>query len=140
MTRIRLDTVVAQKSLTQLRQKLGDLQPVMANIGESMVRATDNRFRDERAPDGSAWAPLAAATLKRKQRKGKILKINQETGNLRGTIIYQASGNSVEIGSVLPYSQYPQYGTRRHRARPYLGTSDQDLQAIQEIINRYIAN
>ena len=40
----------------------------MRAMGEHMINTTRERFRDEKAPDGTPWAPLSETTLKRKKR------------------------------------------------------------------------
>jgi phage virion morphogenesis protein len=110
----------------------------MADIGEYMLRQTDNRFRNEEAPDGTPWAPLATATLERKARRGKIRKILQEEGNLRTTLSYRASAQEVELGSIQPYSTYHQFGTSRMVARPFLGVSDEDREEIEAIVADWV--
>jgi phage virion morphogenesis protein len=155
LIQIKVDDSELQSAFAQLTQRMDDLQPVMTSIGEYMVRATDDRFRNQQDPEGNPWAPLSAATLAVK-RNNKILT---ERGRLRGSITYKATSNSVEIGTNLIYAPTHQFGaTIRAKnkkylywkgashpvkevvipARPFLGVSEQDEQKILGIIENYL--
>ncbi len=158
---VKVDDAELNAAFGLLIQHLGDLRPVMASIGEYMIRGTDDRFRDQRSPDGAAWAPLAASTLARK----KNSKILTETGRLRGSVTYQATATSVVVGTNVQYARYHQFGTAPYiirprqkkalywpgaahpvkqanhpglRSRPFLGVSPQDSQEILGIIQDFL--
>lgn len=104
--------------LRQLDRRLKDRPKINAIIGQTVVDLTDDRFRTQTDPDGNPWQDLRASTWRRKRRNGKILKILQEEGTLRDTIVYQADSQGVSIGSILPYAAIHQFGgTIRQRAR-----------------------
>lgn len=139
--RVQIDDLATQAALDQIRARLGNLQPFYKEVGEALVRSTDQRFRDERAPDGTPWAPLAEATLKRKERLGKILKILQQDGFMRGTIIYRETAQQVEVGTIQPYAKYHQFPNKRMpdpKNRPFLGISPQDERAIARLAREYL--
>lgn len=110
-------------------------------IGEELLLSTDERFDKETAPDGRPWEPLNAeyAAWKREfHGSDRILKLR---GYLRNTLRYQATDVSVAIGSNRVYSAIHQFGGqagRNHKttipARPYLGLSDDDVEAILEML------
>jgi phage gpG-like protein len=113
--RVQMNDAAVQRSLDELSGRIKNPSPLMKIIGEYMVRSTEDRFnRQGPAPEGSPWAPLAAATLRRK----KHPKILTESGALRGDIHYQLpSTHSVAIGpsSRIPYGAIQQLGGKIHR-------------------------
>lgn len=142
---IRVDDREIQQALGQLQTRLSNLLPVFKNIGEYMVLATTERFDKEVDPQGSSWHPLTTATIERKRRKGKILKILQQDGDLRRTIVYQASADQVEIGTNRIYGAIHQFGGQAGRgrsvtipARPFLGVSEAEQSEILAIIQDYL--
>ncbi len=58
LIQVKVDDSELQSAFAQLAQRMDDLQPVMASIGEYMVRATDDRFRNQQDPEGNPWASL----------------------------------------------------------------------------------
>ncbi|MDO4776308.1 MAG: phage virion morphogenesis protein [Cardiobacteriaceae bacterium] len=116
---------------------------VWKTIGEALLRSTKKRYAKQQAPDGTRWAPLSPqyAAWKKRHKKGrKILKLE---GEMRNTLNYQAGDASVAIGSDREYSSIHQFGGRfkafgQHNAvmpaRPFLGLSAEDEQAILDTI------
>jgi phage virion morphogenesis protein len=104
--------------LRKLNRKLENKVEINKRIGETLVTLTEDRFRTQTDPEGHPWQDLRASTWRRKRRSGGILKILQEQGTLRDKIAYEADGQSVSIGSNLPYAAiHPFGGTIRQRAR-----------------------
>ena len=116
-----------------------DRESLHADVGEYMLNATDARFEAERAPDGTAWAPLSPATLisqyesrgktkralKQRTRGGdisvtagfarflqakKILQDKGTRGGLRGDVSYEADGDAVRLGVSKVYGRIHQLG------------------------------
>ncbi|MBI2278152.1 MAG: phage virion morphogenesis protein [Dechloromonas sp.] len=52
-----------QQRLNEIIQKVGDMSPAMASIGELLSESTKVRFSTSTGPDGARWAPNAPATL-----------------------------------------------------------------------------
>jgi phage virion morphogenesis protein len=147
----------AIKRLSALTAKAANLRPAMQSIGEYMLRQTRGRFDSSTAPGGSPWAPLAASTIAaktksrdRKQKRGakRLYKrtranpgdILKDTFLLRDTITYQVEGDQVAIGTPQRYGVFHQLGTKRMRARVFLGVSVADRVEIQAIIRDYLSN
>jgi len=109
MTRIPLSFNLApgQQTLDAIARGLNDMGPVNKNMGEYMVGATERRFETSTAPDGSKWAPNSQLTLSRK--KGNKPGIG-ETLSLSTQIHYEATGNSLVIGSTMDYSSTFHFG------------------------------
>lgn len=134
-----------------LRELEGRREDMHADIGEYLVLAVDDRFREERAPDGTAWAPLSPATLLTKKGK-KILQEKGNRGGLRGSINYRATEDEVRIGSAKKYARVHQVGIGRRSsvrtgrvmpaipARPYLGISEVDREEVRAIMAEHLAD
>lgn len=103
-------------------------------IGEVLRKSTKARFSKQQAPDGSPWQPLSPQYAAYKRKRGYGKKILKMRGYLRGIPTVQATDASVSIGSNRIYAAMHQYGGRTRfgqiPARPYLGISDEDEQAI----------
>ena len=136
-----------------------DTSALMPRLGEYLLRSTQNRFKSQTAPDGTAWEALAPRTAKRK--KYNPDKVLIERGFLRKGMAWQLlNKTTVEVGSNLAYAAAHQFGmkqgyagrgkykTRRGSfpipwgdipARPFLGLSDQDERKIDAIIRSWAA-
>ena len=107
-----------QQFLRQLNLRLENKVEINRRIGQTVVDLTDDRFKTQTDPEGQPWQDLKPGTWERKRRTGGILKILQEQGTLRDTIVYEADSQGVSIGSNLPYAAIHQFGgTVRQGAR-----------------------
>jgi phage virion morphogenesis protein len=135
---VKYDDAGARAFITGLEGRLKSMVPALKQIGEHMLRVTEERFSREQAPDGSKWAPLKPSTLRRK--KGP--KILTESNELRGGIRWQLVGTTaIAIGTNKPYGRIHQLGGKAGRgrkttipARPYLGISSADQDEIAAIV------
>ena len=158
---VTLDDAPVRDALDRLSRASTDLTPLMRDIGEHLLNTTRERFVEQKAPDGTPWAPLSETTKKRKRRnKGKILT---ERGFLRGNLAYQAGRSEVQVGSPSIYAGTHQFGakkgsfthgpagseygstTQRRRipwgdipARPFLGLSDDDEAEILALVDDFL--
>ena len=133
---ITLNDAEIQAELKQLAAKLNDLTPFFRDVGETLLNATRDRFRRQTAPDGSPWAALSPAYAARKKRnRTKILTLY---GHLRGTLVKQADQDSLRIGTPLVYGATHQFGRGAIPARPFLGLSTDDRQALLDALNDYL--
>lgn len=135
---VTVDTAALRTGLAQRIKKLQDPTPILRDIGEYLVRATDRRFRAEQAPDGTPWAPNSEVTLARAlgagggltkrrtktgqrtltkaaERKLANKKILRASGALQDTIRYQLAegGRAVAVGTDRVYGAMQQFGGRR---------------------------
>jgi phage virion morphogenesis protein len=94
-----------------LLARLGEpgTQDLMPRLGEYLQRATQQRFDDQRRPDGEKWEDLKERYRRRKKyHQDKILTLR---GYLRRGIHYQVTGPSeVEVGSSTKYAAIHQFG------------------------------
>lgn len=136
------DLPLLRDSIETLREKLGDLTPLMDAIGGLLESGTRQRFTDKKAPDGTAWANLmpnserAKRNTKRKTEKGGGILVF--SGNLKQSITHHADPYSVTVGTPELYGVYHQFGTDDMSARPFLGLSDDDKSDIYELINEHL--
>lgn len=160
-----LDDARAQAVLANVERQVSNARPLMQEIGELLTETTKQRFVTSTAPDGSRWKPNAQATLlsyltKFRGSFGRSGRITQrgvgraagkrpligETRRLSSEIFYQASANEVTIGSGQKYSAIQQFGGQAGRggsvtipARPFMGLSSSDADAIESAAARFIA-
>lgn len=121
-----------------------DMSPVMKPFAEYMVKQTDDRFRNETAPDGSGWVPLAAATRARKSKLNKIDKILQQDGYLR--LVHPAADkDSAGIYSDKIYAAIHNRGGMAGKGRnvkipkrEFLGFSEADIKEFQDTIADFV--
>lgn len=114
MLEVAFDTSLTGKALSDLIERLDDLTTPLNDIAEYLHQSTDDRFRQQVAPDGSPWAPLAPSTLARK--KGN--KILRDKGTLQDTLRHSVSNNELSFGTDRPYGAIHQLGGKiEHAAR-----------------------
>jgi phage virion morphogenesis protein len=152
MLDVQVDDSQVGAVLAELIERLGDIRTPLNDIAEYLHQATDERFRQQVAPDGTPWAPLSPATLARK--KGS--RILRESGVLQDTMRHQVEGEELLFGTDRPYGAVQQFGqkagasgrTKRGApipwgdipARPYLGLSSADESEILAIVTNYLSN
>lgn len=117
-------------------------QQVAEDIGEMLVSATQQRFEDEKGPDGTAWKPSHRAEAE----GGKTLT---DHATLKNSIGYEASPNLVVVGSNMEYARAHQEGmdisilsTRRRvtlPARPFIGINEEDMVEARQIMIDFMA-
>ncbi|EJG1803524.1 phage virion morphogenesis protein [Vibrio parahaemolyticus] len=145
---VRLNDSEIQKAINQLIKRGSNLTPAMMEIGEELLISHDQRFRDQKSPDGVPWAPLSETTKSLKTKNiDTILVLN---GLLRGTLNYQASSDNLLFGSPLEYAATHQFGrtttpnsmipNKEIPARPFLGVDDGDREMILETLSDYLLN
>ncbi len=133
---VRIDDREVTALLQRLAAKAGNMKPLMTRIGAFYERRVLENFKAESAPDGSAWKPLAQDTMMMGLAKKKGWKRNgglsargkqyiqgkrilRESGDLEGSIHFQADSDSVTIGSSgsIPYAAIHQFGGQAGRGR-----------------------
>lgn len=142
----------------RLDAHLANMTPVFRDLGELLTRTTKVRVATGTAPDGSAWAaksPVTIETYRRREGGGDYARpLIGPSGRLSTEIFYEASPESVEIGSALIYAGVQQFGAAQGAfgsmangspipwgtipARPFLGISDQDEADIAATLTDYL--
>lgn len=133
---INYDDAQIAKALRQLQEATGNLKPVFEDIGEYLDLSHRERWDREEAPDGTPWEPLSPRYRARKLRKKKPDKILVYDQQLRDTLSYRATRDSLEFGSNLIYAASQHLGREEIKlpARPWLGVSEADRDGILAII------
>jgi phage virion morphogenesis protein len=140
---ININDAAVQAVFTAAIARLGDLTPMMADVGEYLQRRVDDGFRHERDPYGQPWAKLASSTLRQKVKQKRILKILQSRGTMRGTLTYQAGRDRVVVGFNVFYASFHNFGGKHLKKRQLLpdiqkGLPQQDIVAIENIAADYL--
>ena len=143
MAGVRLRVDVDDDVVRRRLEELGALRIprlAWAEIGQTLVASTLDRFESGRGPDDVPWRPSRRA----REEGGQTLV---DTSRLRDSIHHRASDDGVEIGTNVVYAAIHQLGSRddgsRPRgipARPYLGVDDGDRAAIRRIVERSVAS
>lgn len=157
MLRIQFNAAPVNDRLEAAGRALDDLTPVFQDIGEYMIEATRQRFRQGEAPDGSKWLPKSAVTLQRYRDRGDGNRPDPLIGasrRLSTEILKFVTKEAVEVGSNLEYAGVMQTGapqgafghdSRNHPipwgnipARVWLGVSESDEVAIVAIVDDHL--
>lgn len=164
---ITVDDAAVRAALAQLVKQLQSPRAALRDVGEALLRSTDEHFRQQRGPDGTPWPALSEVTLERRldarkgtrgkrglTKKGRTLlanaKILRDSGALQDTIRYQltADGHGVAVGTNRVYGAMQQFGGTRAQwphlwgdipPRPFLGVSEADRAEIIAIFERHLA-
>lgn len=110
MIDITLDDRAVRQALDRLQKRLGDLTPVMEDIGELIVERTKQRFASSTDPAGRPWKPNSPATLARKKGKKPLIG---ETKSLMGENHYRAGRDHVLIFNAMEYAAIHQFGAKK---------------------------
>ena len=133
-----------QAMIAKSIENIQDMTPVMKAFAEYMVLQTADRFKNEKAPDGTPWVRLNPVTKAMKKKEGKIDKILHSDGYLR-LIHYEAEEHGFSLSSDRDYSAIHQYGGKAgkgHKAtipkREFIGFNDQDIKEFKETFKDWI--
>ena len=132
----------ARERIGEVLERVADRASFFAAASEIMLDDAQSNFRDQSAPDGSPWAALAPATVKRRGSASPILEVS---GALRRLSAQPESGRAVVATAALPYAAIQQSGGRAGRgrsveipARPYLGFSDRGTRELVELAEEMV--
>lgn len=115
--RIELTDIAARNGLQEILARMEDRKSFFESVGERILSSAKDRFREETAPDGTPWTPLAAATIRARTRAGQvpitILRSNSKGkagSSLAGSLVYLASQDEVRVGSPKEHAAIHQLG------------------------------
>lgn len=165
MYSVKINDDAVALALARLSSDLGDLSEPMNDIGAYLAKSSRDRIDQGITPDGLPFAPRSQVTLDRYAKEGKSFKGPlHQSGEMREGIFHQYGPNSAEVGSNAIQAAVMQFGAaqgafgafmgkdklgRDHfhhmpwgdiPARPFLGISDNDLQAMPGIIDDWFAS
>lgn len=137
MIQVDIDDREARELLNELKRRMADITPVLEAVGQVLQSGTQQRFIDQKAPDGTPWTALSAATIARRGAGAQILR---DTGRLMNSISYKVTGESVTVFTNVIYSGTHQVGNPRRNipARPFIGYNRDDNDAVLQVLNGYL--
>lgn len=117
-------------------------RPALIQIGEHLIGSHEDRIKNQVAPDGQHWAPLSPDYLASKKKRSSrganlILVLN---GYLASTFRYSASEDELVFGTDRQQAAALHFGapSRKLPARPFMGLSSGDEDAITTIVSEYL--
>ena len=126
----------------------GSLRPFFEVLGADWEAAFQERIDSEGA--GLGWAPMSAARARiraRSQTPGSF-PLLRETGDLRASIVSSFTGDTLAVGTDLPYASLLQFGgvTAPGSAvpgatvppRPFVFLTDQQVYDAIEMLQEYL--
>lgn len=153
MIRIDYNDRDAMTLLNTLRQRLGDIPTVMDAVGQIYLSGAQQRFVDQRDPQGQPWQALSPVTLARRRKAGRGAQILRDTGVLMNSLSYKTAGNTVTVFTADIRAGTHQYGAKKGQygrskrgpipwgdipARPFLGLNQSDNDAVLEALQGYL--
>lgn len=161
--RIVVDDQAVVEAMARLGRAAARPEAALKNIALHLLQATVERVRQERAPDGSSWAPLHPEYKRVEKRGPGMLREMGTAGGMIASLSWELrGGSSVEVGTNRVYARIHQLGGEilpkradhlvfrlggrtvkagkvTIPARPWLGISAGDREEIAAIVEHFIA-
>lgn len=148
---VTVDDRAFREDLALLKKRSSNLQPAFDEIGASLLTSTQQRFEEEKDPEGEPWQKLSESYQKSvvsRSKKGKKVHLRggdhilREQGNLFRSITYLATAENAAIGTNRIYAAIHQFGGSPDMrpgpagipARPFLGLSAEDEREVHQIL------
>jgi phage gpG-like protein len=124
----RVNSEGLDRNLAAFHAALADFSPALRTIADDFREMVAEQFASEGRAGGTPWAELAPSTLRRRRRDGggilyvtgALLRSLVEPG-ARGHI-EEIDGESLVLGSALPYALFHQTGAGRGFGQPQLSS------------------
>jgi len=135
--------------LLRLVAKLRDLRTTWPLVATVFHKSMRQQFSSQGAYGSGSWAPLSPAYGAWKERKHPGLPIMELSGRLGDSLMdafgnadstYEATEDTLRIGTKTPYARFHQYGTGRMPARPLIALTEADKAEIVKIVRDSFAN
>lgn len=131
------------KELRRAALRTGALGNVLGDIGGMLEASAQQRFLDEKGPDGTAWEKHSDATIESRGSGAAKLRDRQ---HLFDSLSHQATSKEVAVGVNRVYARIQQLGGEAGRpgarveipARPYLGVSSDDEREMLQIVRDHV--
>jgi phage virion morphogenesis protein len=144
MLTIQTDDRVFRAPLEALYRRLGNLTPVMHEIGMRLESQVSGRFETRMDPAGRAWAPWSPVTVESYPEDGNRKLLDRYSVMLL-SLTSEATKDSVRIGFGQAYQTYHEYGTVKMPRRgllfadPEAGTmGEEDEAEVLDVIGLYL--
>lgn len=135
---ISVHTKDVEQAFVRLQHAAAHMQLVFADIGEYMLRSTDERFREGVDLAGHQWQPLSPEYLARKPKnQDKVLVLSGHLMN--NSLVSKPSAIGLLFGSNSIYAATHQFGRDGIPKREFIGLSTADERDILEIIGDYLS-
>jgi len=153
---ITVEDSAFRAKLEKLQASMGNLTPVMSEIGDRLEEKVRQRFETRTDPNGVPWKPWAESTdrgypwpnAKTKERleygPGNARLLDRH-GDMLDSLNHQADANSVTVGFANDYAVFHEYGTQNMPRRgmlladPDQGSLGEDDEAtVLDIINYWL--
>jgi phage virion morphogenesis protein len=126
-----------------------DASEAMSSIGEYLIESTRKNFVEQRAPDGTPWAPRAQSTLDKYRAKHTSFpaRILHYDGILSSNIAYSYGPHFAEVSTARDYGAMMHFGGTKAQfphlwgnipARPYFGLSQEGENVLLDIVAEWI--
>jgi phage virion morphogenesis protein len=132
------------KDIQTLAQKLNgfaltDAQAgkLLHSLGKEVAVQTEERFDEERDPEGKKWLELTEAYAKRKA-KGSSGGILNRKGFMSKITFQVKGGASVLVGSAMEYADYHQRAKKQTRLRRFLGLNKDNIAGLSELTDDFM--
>ena len=154
---ITVEDSAFRAKLEKLQASMGNLTPVMSEIGDRLEEKVLQRFETRTDPNGVPWKPWAESTrdgypwpnAKTKERlkygPGNARLLDRH-GDMLDSLNHQADANSVTVGFANDYAVFHEYGTKKMPRRGMLlGNPTQgslgadDAADVLDIVNHWLA-
>ena len=117
-----------------------DRRQLLTDIGTEVEAQTQERFDNQRDPQGNPWQQLAEKTREWYVRNGMGHGfLLDQSGGLRDSLTMEVDDWPVLVGATKIYAATHQYGRGGIPARPYLGMSSSNANEIMELARNFIA-
>ena len=131
---VTIDDAEVRAGLARVLAQLGNMAPVMEDIGRALGNLTEDAFENS----GPGWAALSPVTVARRGSAGPILVVSGGSG-LVGSITHGGDATKAWVGASKAYAAAQQFGNPANRfyntprgapapipPRPYLPIQDGD--------------
>lgn len=140
MVAVRIEGLEECKSYFQrLKHNAEDFSAVGQLIAELLKKSTNQRFLEDRDPDGKSWEALKPATISAKTKKGYAPRILQSSNTLFKSFETEATAQAIIVKTGVKYAGAHQFGNPKNNLpqRAFLGVSDDDRTAIYDLLADY---
>ena len=155
MLTITVQDTGIQSYLQQLHSKLGDITPVLHDVGVALESRVSQRFETRTDPLSRAWHPWAASTIasypfpksKAAAKAGRTghQRLLDRYGDMLAGLSSQADATSVRVGFDKDYATFHEFGTKKMPRRGLLFANPEtgelapeDTELIIDILQRHL--
>lgn len=117
MTTVRIDITDAQvvQAFNELGAKLGNLQPLMDELGALLESRVNLRFATKTDPAGRPWAEWAPSTAKRRRKEGRGTLLEYRRRML-DSLTHASGADFLEVGFGVDYAAPHEFGAHIQKA------------------------